>query len=1000
MEDEVVGLKKALQSALNAGNQIAVQEAYGDLGRCFLRENHLAEALHCFEKLLATCGTKAESGTQDLKFKGVATCQIGLIYLIMAEFSKALEYCRKHLVISEQLGDVAAQGMAYSNMGTALENLGEREDALQCYLQALQIVERTGDIAGQGLAYASIGSLYSSLGEDDNALQYHRNSLSIAEACGDLEAQATAYSFIREIYQRKGELSKAVEYQQQELELAQRREQKDAESRALINLGELYCLMQDYARAQIQFQAGLALAKTLGERELEAQAYSGLGHMYDAQGKLARALEYHQQSLKHSVDIGNLALQGATHNDIGDVHFSMGHFRQSLQSHHSAWQILEQHSVDGRAVALNGMADSYYRLRDYQKALKLYQRLLDFSESEGDLSAGYITSACMGAGNTCHKLGNYDQAVEHFEQAMEVAEINADPDIQEMASFGAGHAYYMMQELDKAMECYQRAQALTRESGIVYNHCRAMACIATCWYAGQRFDSAVKVYKRALQVAESQREGAEPAANDDVLLGIVHSAIQHYRTVHLDATTEVLSTIHIYLWGLVAMLLNGSEGVTACALPAGLVSTAAAALRDATSTAPESPSMKSAPYVQYYAMYILYRLSTCEGMRPTMKTAEVFDGSLACLAFPSEVLARALLSDEKDGNSIGNPSGILQATLIATKTLRNLVTALVFGEEDARQMILNSPRLPTLLAALRAHTPDMDVNVLKQNVYILTLLAAVVEPEAQPSPRVSTHLTTSLRRRDPSPVVGQVWEAVAGFIAVTVTAGQCTELDLKALRLAFRLLMDLVRRGNPQDCPARALDPKALEAFIHKHLHQQGSSWNNGLELCKYLTAHAHAQGRPIRSPSKGPRDMVAVVHPLNASLRSASVLSNSSTRSASASVTHDTSATDTADTTTYESLSSQSSHCSTPRGLAHVNLTLCDDDDLFPDPFEHEEDDDWPSGLSPTWDHSSDGGLSSPAVAGYAHCLSPPPGLRSLAPLGSSMRRKISGGQAEGGGT
>mmetsp|Transcript_67488 Transcript_67488/g.119654 ORF Transcript_67488/g.119654 Transcript_67488/m.119654 type:complete len:944 (-) Transcript_67488:1635-4466(-) len=938
MEDRIAASKQALQEAIGSGDDEAIQSAYTDLGQAFFHRAQYPQALHCFEKLLSSTNQSAAANqTATLTAQGIAYCHMGLIYLVMGEFQKALEYHRKQLVASQQLEDTAAQGMAYGNMGTAYESLEDWEAALECHQNALSIAERIGDVAGQGIAYASLGSLYDRLADNEQALHCHHNSLSIAEATGDLEAQATACSFLSKAYYAAEKIHKAMEYQKWELALMERTGETKNLARAHNNMGSLYLDCNDFDRALQHHQKAMAAAVQSQDLQSQAHTHNSIGDVYHAQGKFARALEAFQQALRLAQHTDDFEAQATAYNAIGASYNRTGNHRQALQNHRSALQLFAEDDPVGKAGALTGMGEAYMRLRDHSKALDTYKQALALAEEAGD--EVLQLNACSGLGNAFFRLEEYNDAAAFHKEALKLAEATQDFQLQEMSALWAGNAYLKLQDLDVALEYYGRGLAHSLENKSRLSQCRAHCSLASAWYRKKDFQTAAKHFKKALQIAENNRDelNADPFLTDDQLLAILlQNCWEHHRLATTSTLSELSSMIYVYLWGLAALLLN-AENLTPSSLPPDCIEMVTGAISHAIDAAEVSAdAMKYAPYIQYYCMYILYRLSGSVGLRQVLTTQRTIDCCLECLAFHAD-----LPPTGKDG------ACMLHAQLIVTKTLRNLMFGSSYKDNDVRRMALDSKKLFTLLACLpRSRKAEEDSSRAKQVFYILAALAMLVEPSeagliglGQFSPPSRGQAVAHSRVENLSPQVLSapglllLTTAICEVVDAMMSSDGCSETDLKALKHCFKVLHEVVKYPKPLECAFSLLDVKRLDLYIQIYVPSSSGAYHLMADVCKALVA----RGRAVDRPS------TVVVECVRERLRSSSALSTSSSRSASslrsASATMDTSVDTFHDlSSAYESLSSDSSMPSSPRMWAafeesfdnYVNRNFIDSEDLF----------------------------------------------------------------------
>ena len=64
---------------------------------------------------------------------------LGIAYYSLGDFRKAIEYHKRHLKISKEVGDRAGEGRAYGNLGNAYNSLGDFQKAIEYHKRHLKI---------------------------------------------------------------------------------------------------------------------------------------------------------------------------------------------------------------------------------------------------------------------------------------------------------------------------------------------------------------------------------------------------------------------------------------------------------------------------------------------------------------------------------------------------------------------------------------------------------------------------------------------------------------------------------------------------------------------------------------------------------------------------------------------------------------------------------------------------------------------------------------------
>ena len=84
-----------------------------------------------------------------------------------------------------EIGDQGEEKVADANLGIAYLSLGHYRKAIEYNGKALKIAREIGNHGGIGRAYGNLGSAYDLLGDHRKAIKYHEKSLKTAIEIGD-----------------------------------------------------------------------------------------------------------------------------------------------------------------------------------------------------------------------------------------------------------------------------------------------------------------------------------------------------------------------------------------------------------------------------------------------------------------------------------------------------------------------------------------------------------------------------------------------------------------------------------------------------------------------------------------------------------------------------------------------------------------------------------------------------------------------------------------------
>ena len=127
---------------------------------------------------------------------------IGIIYQNQEEYSKALEYHNKALVLNNE-----AENERYVavNIGINLSKQGKYVEALKNYFKALEIDEKLENKSGISRHLSNVGIAYYDQGDMTKALEYLLRSLDLSEELGTKTGLCINLGYIGTAYTKLGE---------------------------------------------------------------------------------------------------------------------------------------------------------------------------------------------------------------------------------------------------------------------------------------------------------------------------------------------------------------------------------------------------------------------------------------------------------------------------------------------------------------------------------------------------------------------------------------------------------------------------------------------------------------------------------------------------------------------------------------------------------------------------------------------------------------------------
>ncbi len=273
-----------------------------------------------------------------------------------------------------------------------------------------------------------------------SSLGYYLEALRISRVTGDQTQQVDLLNLIGQARAFLGQNQAAIVVFQQARSLSQRISYRFGEARAVAGLGEVYYNLSDL-KALPFLQEALQLWRALADGRGQAQALRYLGYLQTDSSNLPQALDYYNQALPLWRAVHDELGEAQTINAVALVHTLLGDRERAIQYYAQAEGMFRKlGNRQGLATALNGEGNLYTYL-DLKHALDCHREALELCEAIGNLEGQFHSHRFLGA--SYRALGEasragaadvaqryYDQAIDHFEQALHLSRTLGDRRIE------------------------------------------------------------------------------------------------------------------------------------------------------------------------------------------------------------------------------------------------------------------------------------------------------------------------------------------------------------------------------------------------------------------------------------------------------------------------------------------------------------------------------------------------------------------------------------------
>ncbi len=244
---------EALQTYKMAGCRYGQAKVYDSIGRTFLANNRMEEAIFSFKKAESICrrlGANSELATLYGK--------LGQVYMIREDYETAVKYFRRDLDISSRNGNYYALGYSYRNLGRSLIQVGITEEAITNLKESIGLFQYVEDHLNLGRVYMDLTQAYVKAERGQDA----REMAVKAEAIFQEHQMDRELAFLKTL---KGVISR---------------------------------LSRDYEQAEKLHRESIEELPVKGPQAWRAEAYYELGILYRQQKRLAEAVSAFRDALE------------------------------------------------------------------------------------------------------------------------------------------------------------------------------------------------------------------------------------------------------------------------------------------------------------------------------------------------------------------------------------------------------------------------------------------------------------------------------------------------------------------------------------------------------------------------------------------------------------------------------------------------------------------------------------------------------------------------------
>ena len=215
----------------------------------------------------------------------------------------------------------------------------------------------------------------------------------------------------------------SIVYAEKAIEEAIKTDVKQTLQDAFYQLGYVYYNQNYFTKSNENFHKALVIAVDRNDNAAQALTYNRIGNINQLQTNYLTALDYYKKALEINKELGNNAEIARTLVNLANVYSVVGQFQQSIEFFLQALDIHQSIGErEGLAWTSLGIARLFKRLDLLDRAMEYAQSALNYYrevEEETGKSVG-VTLSLSEIGSIYHKLGKYNEALEHSELVLQI----------------------------------------------------------------------------------------------------------------------------------------------------------------------------------------------------------------------------------------------------------------------------------------------------------------------------------------------------------------------------------------------------------------------------------------------------------------------------------------------------------------------------------------------------------------------------------------------------
>jgi len=342
---------------------------------------------------------------------------------------QVLQIGKEILLLVHQIGYKYREAWTLYNIGLAYLELSEYRKALKNFNRALPISKMIGEYYCEVNILQRMGIAYRCLGELSNAISVGNEAINVCQKTDiRVSTRAKIYIVLGNDCMKTGELTTAKNHFEEALKLLGNINSNDKVT-ALANLGELYHVLGVYDKALNNLLEASQVYLNLNRFWDCATTRKIIGDVYYCQGNYSDATEFYQQALntiqqaiQKQGAIRSILTESEIYISIGDVYKEKKEWQSALEFYSKGLtNFTNIEYQEGIVHALIRIGNVYREIEKFDLALDNFRKAKISAETLGYRLL--LSNAYYGIGLTYRDLGKMDAAEYNLTSAIDTIEV-------------------------------------------------------------------------------------------------------------------------------------------------------------------------------------------------------------------------------------------------------------------------------------------------------------------------------------------------------------------------------------------------------------------------------------------------------------------------------------------------------------------------------------------------------------------------------------------------